>query len=189
MTRGRLVQACWEVLLDASGSGVPVTVAAVCRAARCTPPTLYHHFASLAELQRTACQEAFAGWADGIEGRIGTAVSPAQRLRLRGRAYLEWGIANPVAYRVLFLQPQGTADPDAGPGRGFDTLAEDLSLLMDRSPADPAVRTAALAHWSAVHGLTSLLITNPDLPAPTWRAVLDHLADALATAAVDLPKP
>ena len=58
----------------------------------------------------------------------------------------------------------------------------DLAQWLGRGATDPAVMIAALAHWSAVHGLTSLVITNPQLPESIWHATLRHLSDSLALA-------
>jgi AcrR family transcriptional regulator len=169
--------------VQSSAEGSPVTVASVCRAAGCTPPTLYHHFADLADLRRTACQNAFHTWKGGIERRVGGADDPAERLRIRGRAYLEWGIAHPAAYRVLFLSDTPSTPEDSRPGEGFDQLTADIATLMRVEPSEPAVMTAALAHWSAVHGVTTLAITTPGLPTRMWHDTLDHLSAALAAAA------
>lgn len=184
--RQRLVDACWQGLLDASAGGPGVTVATICAEADCTPPTLYHHFATLDELKLTTCRQAFQEWADSLAKVIGREPDPAVRLHLRGRAYVTWGADHPAAYRALFLMPQAeNADPSPGPG--FDPLVADLSLVLDRDPADPAVTTAAFAHWSAVHGLTSLVIASPSLTAPRWEPVLTYLSRALLLGAGDLP--
>lgn len=177
--RAALVVACWAALLANSQSGAAVSVAGICRDAGCTPPTLYHHFANLADLQRVTCEEAFERWARTLDREIGTLTSPRERVRRRGHAYVLWGIDNPGAYRVLFINPNPSAETGTGPGRGFTPLLTDLSAALELDPSDPQVLTAALAHWSAVHGLTSLLISNPHLPRELWEAVLAHLSDAL----------
>lgn len=104
------------------------------------------------------------------------------RLRRRGRAYVSWGVGHPAAYRVLFLSPPLETAPGSAPGRGFEPLVADLAQWLDRDPTDPAVLVTALAHWSAVHGLTSLVITNPQLPESIWHVTLEHLSDSLALA-------
>ncbi len=181
-TRDALIGACWEALLANSPSGAPVTVTDVCRRARCTPPTLYHHFANLADLQRITCGIAFERWTRTLEHEIGALASPRERLRRRGHAYVQWGIANPAAYRVLFVHPRPAPERGTEPGHGFRPLLVDLGELLGREPSEPQVLTAALAHWSAVHGLTSLVLSNPDLPREAWEAVLDHLTRALMPA-------
>ena len=175
----RLTRACWRLLVEQSSGGAKVSVASICAACECTPPTLYHHFANLDELVRAACEQAFEQWSRSLERRVAGLDSPRERVRRRGLAYVTWGVANPSASRVLFQSPPPAARRAAMPGRGFDALLTDLGSLLGREPDDPLVRTAAFAHWSAVHGLTGLLIVNPEIPEPLWRGVLDHLGDAL----------
>lgn len=181
VTRDALIQACWDGLLRSSSDGGTVTVASICRAAGCTPPTLYHHFANLEELRRSACGRAFEDWSRDIDQRLGVNDSPADRLRLRAQAYFDWGTANPAAYRVLFLADTPVTGATSQPGRGFDALVADLATLMGRAPEDPFIATAALAHWAAVHGLTTFAITTPGVPADVWRHALDYLAATLPT--------
>lgn len=181
-TRERLLAACWDLLLGSSDGGPPPTVAAVCAAVGCTPPTLYHHFGNLAELRRAACAAGFARWSASLEAAIRPDDAPRDRLAQRGAAYLAWGIANPAAYRVLFLERSETPADHPAPGPGFEPLLVDLGRLLGLDPADPRVAVAALAHWSAVHGLTCLALTNPELPAATLDLVLAQLTASLAGA-------
>lgn len=200
--RERLLDAVWR-MLEEHPDARALTVAAVCDRAGCTPPTLYHHFADLAALVAAASSRAFAAWAAQVEHEIGAAHSaqhggegpgdaghpgepdraacadlePAQRLRRRGAAYVAWGVAHPAAYRALFLTP-GMGGGD-GPGHGFRELLADLAALAGTSPSDPALLPRALAHWSAVHGLTCLAITVPDLPTGLRDAAYDQLSGAL----------
>ena len=88
--RQRLVDACWQGLLDASAGGPGVTVATICAEADCTPPTLYHHFATLDELKLTTCRQAFQEWADSLTKVIWREPVPAVRLHLRGPASVTW---------------------------------------------------------------------------------------------------
>jgi AcrR family transcriptional regulator len=180
--RQRLIDTCWALLQEAAAAGAGVSVTRICQAAGCTPPTLYHHFGTLDDLKRTACEQAFDAWSAALENDIGHQESPVLRLRRRGQAYVSWGVGHPAAYRVLFLSPPLETVPGSTPGRGFEPLVADLAQWLGRDATDPAVMIAALAHWSAVHGLTSLVITNPQLPASIWHATLRHLSDSLALA-------
>lgn len=184
--RVRLLDACWDLLVESPESGEKVTVAAVCRRAGCTPPTLYHHFADLPSLRRAAGERAFGEWAQQVEERIAGSRDPAHRLRRRGAAYVGWGVSHPQAYRALFLSPAAGSFGDpapGGPGEGFGQLLADLAALVDGSPDDPALLPLGVAFWSAVHGLTALAVVNPDLPQQMRVAAFDWLADALIASA------
>ena len=74
------------------------------------------------------------------------------------------------------------ARPRARRGEG-DKLRDDLLEATERliiesgdfRPVDAAF--AATALWTAVHGITSLLISLPDFPWPDVDALVDHVCD------------
>lgn len=179
--RGRLLDACWDLLVESAESGRAVTVAAVCRRAGCTPPTLYHHFDDLPTLRRAAGERAFGQWARRVEEGVAGSADPAERLRRRGAAYLQWGAQHPQAYRALFLAPaagpSGEPGP-SGPAEGFQALLADVAAL-GGGVGDSELLPVAMAFWSAVHGLTSLAVVSPGLPRALREAAYERLADAL----------
>jgi AcrR family transcriptional regulator len=109
--------------LEETGSPDRVTIAAIVAEAGCTPPSLYHYWPTREQLLHEASER---GWAQFRAGQA-TAVrdttngddlqDPVERLRLRGRAYLEFALARPALFRVLFLQPPATppSSPPAKP--------------------------------------------------------------------------
>jgi len=179
--RERLLDACWSLLTDPGRDDGSVAVAEVCGHADCTPPTLYHHFGDLAGLQRAACRRAFAVWAATLEREVDGSADPVERLRRRGAAYVAWGVAHPAAYRVLFMETLPAADPDDERSTGFDALVDDIAEATGLPADDPTLRPVALAHWSAVHGLTCLAIVHPALSEELRNATLDRLGTALRT--------
>jgi AcrR family transcriptional regulator len=117
---------------------------------------------------------------------------PVQRLRLRGRAYLDFALAKPSLFRVLFLEPAGagpseaTAESgghalqDAEAGQALRDLVEDVRAAMATGQfraADPF--TTALALWSAMHGVAALWAVTPGLPTDLAHAVGDLAQDAV----------
>ena len=173
--RERLLDAAWAALLHHRGSNGRISVATICAAARCTPPTLYHHFVDLPDLLLAAGSRAFAAWAVDIDGRVGDEPDPRRRLRTRAEAYVDWARANPAAYRAMF----GVTTTSTTPGRAFDSLLGDVAGLLGARPDDPAVLPAALAHWAAVHGVASLAISAPAVPEVMWDQALDRLVSGL----------
>ena len=173
--RDRLLDAAWGALVQHEGSAGRISVAAVCAAAHCTPPTLYHHFTDLPDLLLAAGRRAFDAWAKGIDARVGEEPDPRRRLRTRAEAYVEWACANPLAYEAMF----GGTTTSTEPGPAFDGLLHDVAGLLGARPADPVVLPAALAHWAAVHGVASLAISAPAVPQELWEQVLDRLVSAL----------
>ncbi|HEX2704369.1 MAG TPA: TetR/AcrR family transcriptional regulator [Candidatus Lustribacter sp.] len=177
----KLIAAAWSALL----AGDTPTVAGLCEAVPCTPPSLYHHFGSVHRLILAASEREFALFRERLAASVATAASPEDAIRRRGRAYLDWGLANPGAYRVLFMsrgvpgsqQHGGVAEG----GDGLSALVDDVRAAMAAGSlggGDPMV--VALAHWAAVHGLTSLGVCSPDVPRGVLHAALEVLADALS---------
>ena len=174
-----------EMILDATdrllfetGNVDAVSIDAVVDAVGCTPPALYYYFPTKDALVHEVGQRRYERFAEDLEGSLPTTDDPIVELKARGHAYLDWGVGHPVHYRVLFMTPlpppsgEDPDDPSGAPG-----LAELIDNL-DRAaaaglitPADPL--EMALAFWSIVHGITSLTITNPELPAEVMHGILE----------------
>ncbi len=77
-----------------------------------------------------------------------------------GRSYIDWAMANPELYRVMFMVIQGwRPSPTAleASRAGLEPLIEALARVPNRRlPAD----VAALVLWSGVHGFCSLVMTQ-----------------------------
>ena len=109
---------------------------------------------------------------------------PVERLRLRGRAYLDFALVKPALFRVLFLEAPaaGPTQTPAETGNALSDLVTDVTAAMATGqlrPADPL--TTALALWSAMHGVAALWSVNPNLPTDLAHAVNDLTQDAVLT--------
>ncbi|RMB62047.1 TetR/AcrR family transcriptional regulator [Tessaracoccus antarcticus] len=175
----RLLDACWQLLVE-TPQGERLTIAAVCEKARCTPPTLYHHFGDLASLERAASRRAYIAWSEEVEASCAPIASPRERLMERGRAYLAWAQENPDAYTVLFSQPRKADDPNASTlhGTGFQSLLQDLGEIHGAHASDPSVLPLAFAYWAGIHGLASLSIAVPYFPQDVQESTLDILTES-----------
>jgi AcrR family transcriptional regulator len=195
--RGAILAAALRQL-EAAASPDRVTVAAIIDEAGCTPPSLYHYWPT----RELLLQEASAlGWAQfrasqdsavvdrrdladdsGQDAKKGRESDPVERLRLRGRGYLDFALARPSLFRVLFLEPAtaGPGEPPAETGKALNDLVTDVTQAMAAGqlrPADPL--TTALALWSAMHGVAALWAVTPSLPTDLAHAVGDLAQDAV----------
>ena len=170
----RLLDACWELLVE-TPQGERLTIAAVCERARCTPPTLYHHFGDLASLERAASRRAYMAWNEDVQSSCSHIKDPNKRLAERGRSYLGWAIKHPDAYTALFSLPRKADDPNTASldGAGFQALTNDLAEIHQVPAADPSVVPLAFAFWAGVHGLASLSITVPYFPQGIQESTLE----------------
>ena len=113
--------------------------------------------------------------------------TPAERLRLAGRGYVQFALRNPQHLFVMFDLPspavaQVPEHADAG-RRAFETLLDAIVAVQKVAQlpkGDP--QKYAIASWSAVHGLAKLAIGGR-LPFGS-RQVLEF-ADYLTTALED----
>lgn len=172
--RQRLLDACWSLLLE-NRAGERLTIAAVCERARCTPPTLYHHFGDLAALEAAASSRAFLEWESELSEKLSPVQDPNERLALHGREYLKWALANPDAYFVLFNRPRQADNP----APRFPDLVRTLSEIHGLGENDASAYTLGLAFWASIHGLANLAIAYPSIPEGAREQLLVHYASAL----------
>jgi len=152
-----------------------VTTRQIAEAVGISQPSLYAHFPSAEAIADELCVRAFAALQTRFAAMVADVADPWQRIDLLGRAYIEFGLDHPDMYRIAFMPTREMQPP---PGMTFDLatcdpgLAAGLRAFADLGAAIVAVRgvnddhTALIAQaiWSAVHGVTSLLIAKPYFP-------------------------
>ena len=174
--------AATEQLMIESGGADTVSIRAIADAVGVTPPSIYLHFPDKEALIVAVCERHFEVFDSVIEQAGATVDDPVESLRRRGRAYVRFGLDNPEPYRILFMSRIGgdrrlEIITGAG-GRAFQHLVDAVQRAIesgDFRPVDAAF--AATALWTAVHGITSLLISLPDFPWPDVDALVDHVCD------------
>lgn len=83
------------------------------------------------------------------------------RLRATGRAYVEFALSEPGLFNVAFC-PTDAADPSPDGAAPYVLLGEVLDELVDAGALTPEARLGAdVVCWSAVHGLSVLLLDGP----------------------------
>ncbi|ROP44995.1 TetR family transcriptional regulator [Pseudokineococcus lusitanus] len=164
--RNALVAAASTAVRAAGPTGL--SVREVAREVGVSPNAAYRHFAGKAELLATVAEHARGAMGVAMAERLaavpasGDAVALARaRLVAVGRGYVEYAVAEPGLFHVVFNGPPTTGGPPGCVG-GPDPW----SMLQDRlDELDAAgglgVRGRAgadLAAWAAVHGLAELLV-------------------------------
>jgi AcrR family transcriptional regulator len=174
--------AATERLMIETGSADAVSIRAIADAVGVTPPSIYLHFPDKESLILAVCERHFEVFDSVIEDAGGSTDDPIESLRRRGRAYVRFGLENPEPYRILFMTRTESAqqrDIVVGAGaRAFQHLVDAVQRGIDAGafrPVDPVL--AATGVWSAVHGVTSLLISMPGFPWPAVDALVDHVCD------------
>lgn len=159
-----------ERILVETGDESALSIRAIATAVGVTPPSIYLHFADRNDLVFAVCERQAEQVDEAMERAAEEGSDPLDRIRRRGLAYLQWGLANPEHYRVLMMSRPG-ATPEryleqrlAGDG-GLDAVAADIADAIAAgliAPSPSAVEQAEL-FWMVIHGMVSMLIAKPFL--------------------------
>jgi AcrR family transcriptional regulator len=181
--RERLLEAA-EVLLVEAGHPDAVSVRSIAAAAGCTPPSIYLHFADKDELLMAACERRFAELDRFAQDAAEGSDEPLESLRLRGRAYIRFGLDHPEHYRLLMMTVHEKSldelDWDNSAGvTAFMNLVGAVQRCIDASalPVETLAHRAALGLWATMHGITSLLMTFPNFEWGERQELIDYLLD------------
>jgi AcrR family transcriptional regulator len=169
-----------ERLLAQTSDESAVSVRAVADAVGVTAPSIYLHFADKDELLVAVCERNFDELSFEVERAASRAADPAEVLRLAAMAYARFGLEHPEQYRILFMRKAAPETEEAEHERlrnssGFNFVLAAVVECMEAGlmrRGDPFL--AAVALWSVVHGITSLLISKPAFPWPPLEEFLDY---------------
>jgi AcrR family transcriptional regulator len=192
------ILAAVSALLDETNDEAAVSIRAIAERVGVTPPSIYRHFADKDEMLGAVCADVFVQLTAGIAQAAASATSPIDALAGAGRCYVEFGLAHPEHYRLVFMRPPFTGHGDHSELRdalaageipesdrlfGGDALAGseafkalydlvDMMLAQLPAPTRPDVFTVTTSMWTAMHGITSLRISKPDF---TWPPVEEQI--------------
>jgi len=162
-TRRSILDAAESLLAAQGESGL--SIREVCARAAVTPPTIYHHFGDKAALVDRVVDDCFESFDRAFAGRAAP-TDPVERLRWGFDRYVEYGLAHPTHYRLMFQRSH--TRPTPGGLASYDSLRRSVTAVAAADRLRPPIEHATAAFWSAVHGVTSLLIAGfwkPDSPA------------------------
>lgn len=180
--RDDILHAATELLIGV-GDADAVSIRAVAEAVGVTPPSIYLHFADKTDLMFQVCQQQWDRFNEHLRAAVDGIDDPIEWLKTAGHTYIQWGLDNQEHYRILFMSKPSDVPDNIDKqevimsGVWGDVLAVaqravDEGLLV----GDPAL--IGFTAWAAAHGLTSLLISCPDIPWPDVhqlsRSVLDR---------------
>jgi AcrR family transcriptional regulator len=188
--REALVDAAFE--LARAGGPDAVVVREASRRVGVSHNAAYRHFPDREALLAAVLERAAAALTAAMEARLdaagpqdGTPERAFARLEATGRAYVDFALTEPGLFHTAFAvgRPHETG---SGPyellNTQLDGLVEAGALAAERRPS------AEITAWSAVHGISSLMLDGPlrELSPPARAAALDHL---LATISRGLAAP
>ncbi|HTO88470.1 MAG TPA: TetR/AcrR family transcriptional regulator [Thermoanaerobaculia bacterium] len=145
----------------------------------------YLYFRNKEDLFRSLVDESFSRLNESLKVLADEPrKDPIARLKLGLSLYVDWGCRHPNDYQIAFLLP----DPGPGPYKthqAFDVLRAMVAASLPAGRArSERVEIASQAIWSAVHGITSLLIQRPSFPWRSKASVIGQVIDSAVDGAV-----
>lgn len=130
--------------------------------------TIYRHFEDKDDLLYAIVQDGFQRFGAQLQraARAAEGGGPQERLRALGQAYVEFGLKNPVYYRLMFMQRhdilfESRAAETAPMIDSFAVLRQSVEAGMKAGvlrAGDP--ETTSTVIWAVMHGITSLAIAG-----------------------------
>ncbi len=179
--RAALVEAGAELARTAGPDGV--VLREVARRTGVSHNAAYRHFADRDELLAEIASLASDQLAQAMQRRLDDVTEndpplrARARLRATGRAYVEFALAEPGLFTVAFC-PTDAADASPDGAAPYVLLGQVLDELVEAGAFSPANRVGAdVVCWSAVHGLSVLLLDGPlrGMPPPDRAALVEKL--------------
>jgi AcrR family transcriptional regulator len=181
-TRRALLDAA-VALFDAHGSE-GFSLRQVAERAGFAPPTVYLHFADRDDLLFQAALEGFDTFGAELAQAAATTDDPVGQLEAIGRAYVRFGLAHPVHYRLMFMTRGDLLVRPCADGRrivdAFALMVRAVAgaIAVGRLPPGPA-QPQANDLWAAVHGIVALHLALPHLDPAAALEMYDRLQTTL----------
>jgi AcrR family transcriptional regulator len=125
-----------------------------------SPMTPYRYFRDKDEILAAARASGFDRFAVALETAYAASDEPIARARNVGEAYLNFALAHPAAYRLMFdlAQPTETNYPDLvrAASRARATMTHYTQGLLDAGLIAGELEVIAHVFWAGIHGLVVL---------------------------------
>ena len=135
-----------------------------------SPTTIYLYFKDKADLLDSVCQETLLTLLNTLDELKKDKSDPVETLRKSGQVYVAFGLKYPQDYKLTFvIRPQfqkglGLQEGSVGE-KVFNYLREMVAECIQQQIFKQVdTETTSQVMWSAVHGITLLLIDFPDFP-------------------------
>jgi AcrR family transcriptional regulator len=156
----------------------------------------YNHFADKSDLLAAVAAAGMKRLGEGMQAAVAGIEDPAEALLASGIAYVRFGVENPALYRLVFGPTlAASGERPAVIREAGDQTRSVLEQIIERgtksgafaiSPDDRhGLAIAVITAWSAMHGLTTLVIDSLALPP----IPIDQLAEGVAKTVLDGLKP
>jgi AcrR family transcriptional regulator len=175
-TRTAILDAARELFVELGVEAV--TMREIAKKIGYSATAIYLHFKDKEALIRELCDTDFLTLAQELQA-IGQIADPIERLRLLGLGYVQFAVTHPNHYRLMFMTPHISFDPDNSSIEAGNPEQDAYARLRSMvSEAHAAGRfRAGLNHpdliaqtlWAGLHGVCSLEIAKKNDCWVEWR--------------------
>jgi len=181
-----LVDAALELIGERGPAGFTLREAA--RRVGVSHAAPYRHFPDRHALLQAVAEEGFTAMRDEMMEAIGGIDDPAARFQALGITYIRFAVGHPSHFQVMFGPEGARADGSSLAAVKEETFRLLLAAIAN-CQATGVVREGppeelAVAAWSAVHGLASLLVDGA-LRRPGRKASVEDLARLVTRTLMD----
>lgn len=181
--RAEILEAAERIFVEHGYEGA--TIRKIADEVGLSSTALYMHFADKGEILLQICRDAFDMLLASVSELAMLDAPPEVRLRRMIEAYIDFGFAQPNAYRLIYLtRPLEARDgaQSAAQELGGELFAAFEAVVRETVEADLMAGdppTVAQAIWAAGHGIVSLMITKPYFPWAQRERLVGTLLDPL----------
>ena len=145
---------------------------------------LYMHFRDKSEILLEICEGTFAHLRDANLEIVSLPISAEQRVRRMLEVYVEFALANPNAYLVVFertlVAPEKVKVLNELGQQVEDPVLQALRELSATTPLRCSPEEATHICWAACHGLVALVINHPQVEWPAApKTLINIMLDTL----------
>lgn len=184
MRRAEILKAAEQIFVAEGYEGA--TIRKIADEVGVSSTCLYMHFRDKDQILLEICTAAMEELLELNHEISGLPLSPVERVRIMLRAYIDFALRNPNAYRLIFCSPTsaGPAQKDAAAHELGSECAERFLGVVREIAAEGRLKsgdpqTVHRALWAACHGLATLMITKPSLDWAPAEQMSQVLVDGL----------
>jgi AcrR family transcriptional regulator len=149
-----------------------------------SPTTIYLYFKDKADLISALVRDYFEDFLRTVETLTASSPEdPLEAIKVSMRAYIDFGIGNPLAYRLAFMVEAQAQEGDDSGIRAFAHLHGLVKACIAKGvfrDEDPSLVANVL--WSMNHGMVSLAITRAAFPGAETEAIIRASVEASVNA-------
>ena len=166
-------------------------------------PALYLYFRDKDAIMLALCDQTFRSLIEVMEGMEQQELTPIERLRSCGAAYIHFALEHPREYWLTFMSgntPEAikrrghkpeSFDPDAPGSQGAIAFAKLMAIFREIENSglqlNYPVDTAAELVWMSLHGLVAALINNPEFNWTKRDLLIAGMLDMAVRGVVKMP--